>query len=107
MEKEVLVKVEIVARKFKSNDGKDFLSFKTFLKNGNKITLKFRQCVSNAPKEEGTYYAVVKANSVSINNNKKYPEMWIQEDIVKYIDNEELAKDYTKRVAEVLEKYEN
>ena len=99
--KKQYVKIEIVGKRVEF-DGKKFMSFVAYKKDGKKITCKFKQDCKNVPQEDGTYYIVVDTTKMNINTTKRYPEMWISE-IERVLENEQMEIEKAKKYTEIFD----
>ncbi len=71
-----------------------FYAYKTFLKNGKKMDLKFTKEVKNAPTED--CMISVNADNMNIDRNRKYPLVWVKkiEEILPVRTLKHTAEDY-------------
>ena len=74
-----MIKIEAKAKIINTNDGKrSFLTWTAYTKTGNSIRLKFTRDVDNIPTEEGFYTLTIDPSCANINNQKRYPELWVK-----------------------------
>lgn len=88
-------RIKVVATERTTSDGKKFLSYKTFSKNGRATDLKFREEVENKPKE--SCYITVNVDDMNVNTKGEYPVCWIKGKILKIeplgtLTDEQIAK---------------
>lgn len=68
--------IEIVeATEIKMENGTKFWGYKTVLKNGKFVNLKFRQSCPNPPTEKG--FIEVPIDEISIDTSRRYTTVWI------------------------------
>ena len=79
------LELEVRSIEIKKDDGSinKFNAYKTFLKNGKKMDVKFTSAVEKTPKTD----CMIKVNieDMNIDNNRKYPCLWVKS-IVEIMD---------------------
>ena len=76
MEKESLLKIEIMGTPVKLEDGTEFVSFKAFTKKG-KMDIKFVKDCKNVPVK--SCYIFVDRTKMNVNRQARFPVIWVQE----------------------------
>ena len=96
--------IEVIeATEISTPDGKKFWAFKTVLKNGKIATLKFRRDVQNIPHEK--CFLEVPIDAISVDNSKRYIEVWVSDILNKFTENPEEAERREKRRKQIEEMF--
>lgn len=75
-------RIKVVVAERQTATGKKFLTYKTFSKNGRATEVKFRQEVTNAPKESG--YITLNVDDMNLNTSGEYPVLWVRGNVVTF-----------------------
>lgn len=78
-------KIKIVVNERSTKDGRKFLTYRTFSKNGRATEVKFRKEVKQLPSKN--CYAIVNVDDMNLNTSGEYPVVWIKS-VVTYEDFE-------------------
>ena len=98
--KELKIKV---TEKTTKDGKKKFNTYKTFSKNGRPTEIKFRQEVSQLPKEDGHY--TFNADEMDLNTSGEYPTLWIRGDYIAFRPLGELTEDEKAKKREAINDY--
>ena len=71
--------ITINAKSRKTKEGKPFMTFTCVQADGTRAGLKFRACVTNAPREEGRYIMVVDTTTMNRKITDYGVEWWVRE----------------------------
>lgn len=84
--------IKLIAKTFKTKEGKPFTSFKAVQKDGTLVDCKFRQKGSdNKPivMPSASCIMVIDSEHLSFNRTKQYPVLWVREQPKEYKETTE------------------